>query len=527
MKIYPCPRCGQRMVKNGKTPTGTQRWVCKSYQPGTTARLECYKTTRPWDKAPRDQGGRAVGPEREPDKEIRHAPALEGIERLIITSAQNATPVHEGFLGALRTAAKYLDAKIIVIPLRYKNPTSRWSASQANAETWHEAVWPYLCNVRKRLGPNLMLLADVKTQPTATRPLTGFEAITGSESAILGHTKMQLTVIPAPASKFPKIMTTTGAVTVPNYTDTSAGKKGEFHHVLGAVIVERQGKAFHLRQLLADKDGTFTDLDVTYRSNGYGKAEPAEALVMGDTHVDVTDKLVDQATFGKGGLVDTLQPKALVWHDLSDEGTVNPHTLDNPFVKVAKHAARLSNVREEIERAARFVKERTPKGRTSVIVPSNHTDFLQRWMVRHDWRDDPENAEFYLESALEMVRRREGERGDIFSYWLRKYLNGSDVKILQRDESFARLGVEFGLHGDKGPNGARGSRMNLRRIGVKTVIGHAHSPGIEEGCYQVGTSTGLRLDYNSGPSSWLQTHCVLYASGKRSLITIINGKWRL
>ena len=50
------------------------------------------------------------------------------------------------------------------------------------------------------------------------------------------------------------------------------------------------------------------------------------------------------------------------------------------------------------------------------------------------------------------------------------------------------------MHGDKGPNGARGSIRNLRRIGIRSVIGHTHSPGIDEGCYQVGTSTRLRLE---------------------------------
>jgi hypothetical protein len=62
---------------------------------------------------------------------------------------------------------------------------------------------------------------------------------------------------------------------------------------------------------------------------------------------------------------------------------------------------------------------------------------------------------------------------------------------------------------------------------VKTIIGHSHSPGIDGGCYQTGTSTPLRLDYNKGPSSWLNCHCVLYANGKRSLLPIIDGEWRL
>ena len=68
---------------------------------------------------------------------------------------------------------------------------------------------------------------------------------------------------------------------------------------------------------------------------------------------------------------------------------------------------------------------------------------------------------------------------------------------------------------------------NLRRVGVRSVIGHSHSPGIEEGCYQTGTSTFLRLEYNSGPSGWLQAHVLVHADGKRQLIIIIDGKWRL
>jgi len=86
--------------------------------------------------------------------------------------------------------------------------------------------------------------------------------------------------------------------------------------------------------------------------------------------------------------------------------------------------------------------------------------------------------------------------------------------------------VELGMHGNKGPNGARGSIRNLRRIGVKSVIGHSHTPGEDEGSTQVGTSTGLRLEYNSGPSSWLQAHCALNDDGKRQLAVIVDGHYK-
>jgi hypothetical protein len=117
---------------------------------------------------------------------------------------------------------------------------------------------------------------------------------------------------------------------------------------------------------------------------------------------------------------------------------------------------------------------------------------------------------------------------DAFAYWGQKRLKVADQTIfLRRGESHQIRGIEVSYHGDKGPGGARGSRAAFRRIGVKSVIGHAHAPGIMDGCYQVGTSSRLDLTYAAGtPSAWLHTHCVIYPNGKRALINIIDGRWR-
>ena len=200
-----CPKCGEReLVKAGTTHMGKQRWICKNPR---GERPTCYKTTDP--TAPyRDQGGRAKAPDANRTFNRKLKP---GTKRYIITAAQNATPVHEEFWKALRRAAKDMHAEILVVPLRYKNATSEWTASQENAEWWHDEVSPFLWNTRRRLNANLTLLGDLKTQPTASAPLSGFEAMTGGESGIIGHTKLQLKVVPSPSHKYPKILTTTGA----------------------------------------------------------------------------------------------------------------------------------------------------------------------------------------------------------------------------------------------------------------------------------------------------------------------------
>jgi hypothetical protein len=512
------------MLSAGKTPGGRQRWRCGGDRNSSPY---CYSTTSP-EGALRDQRGNVKTPAKPP---VFHQKLTA--KRYLITAAQNATPVHAGFLKSLEIYARENKAKLIVIPIRYKNPTSNWTASQANEEVWVDEVVPYLCNERLRLNKNLVVLGDVKTQPTASSPLTGYEGLTQGESGILGHTKLQFKTIATPQHRYPKVMTTTGAVTVANYTDTKAGKLGAFHHTLGATVVELDGSKFHLRQINADKAGSFYDLDRLYTPEGVSRGHRAESITFGDTHVGFVDPKVEKATFGTGGIVDTLNPKYLVFHDLHDGYSCNPHHAGNPFLNIAKHRGNRHLVREEVKAAVDYVVKRTRGDRRSIIVPSNHDDFLARWLRSTDWRLDPDNAEFYLETALQIVRESYmGDGGseypDAFIYWIRKLTEKSDKKIraLNRDESFTLCGVEHGMHSDRGPNGARGSIKNLKRIGVRSTVGHSHSPGIDEGCCQGGTSTRLRLEYNGGPSSWLNTHVVLYPNGKRSLISIIDGDWR-
>lgn len=526
MNLNPaCPKCAKPMAKTGAAHSGKQRWRCNASR--AQGRTYCYSTTMP-DGTVRNQRGDTVNKKSTP---LRFKRSLNGAKRMLVTCAQNATPVHAGFWASLEAAANVMDAELVVIPTRYKNPTSRFSASQQNADVWADETLRYLCNERKRVNANLSIMGDIKTQPTAVSPLTGFEGITHGESGIFGHTKLQFRSVPTPQAGWPKILTTTGACTIANYTDSRTGKAGEFHHTLGACLVEMDGKRFHLRQINADsKTGEFTDLDKVYSPAGVRKAPRALALIPGDIHADFIDPQVERALFGKDGMADLLNPEWLVWHDANDGYSVNPHHFGNSLIALAKGRADRSNPREEMERTFQFMQDRT-KGRKSVLVPSNHNDFLMRWLLATNPHTQPQNMEFWCETMLGVMSTLKfGGRGtdhsDALTYWARKALSADKFKVLARDESFSLAGIELGMHGDAGPNGSRGNIKNLRRLGTRSVIGHSHTPGIEEGCYQTGTSTGLKLEYCKGPSSWLQSSVALYASGKRSIITVIDGKWR-
>lgn len=450
----------------------------------------------------------------------------------VFTCAQNATSPHPVFQTLLRYC-DYRRAHLVVIPLRYHNPTSLWGDEARSDDWWHHDIAPYLLDQRFNLNKHLTALADIKTQPTAVNPLAGLETITGSRSAIVGHPRIEMLTIPTPQSKLPKMLYSTGCVTRKNYVSAKAGKKAEFHHSYGALVVERDGDLFFPRQLNATPDGCFYDLDYYYTPRGRRRAPRAAALVMGDSHIEFIDPAVVEATFGSRGIVRTLRPEALVWHDAHDFYARNHHHNGRVFTNYAKHLSDMDNVERLLDETFAFIDRHTPRDTRNIFVASNHPDALARWVAETDPKADSKNVLFWAHTFAAMLgNTRMTESGastvDPFEYWARYKLRCYErSSFLARDQSCRIRNIEVGFHGDQGLNGARGTVRGFTKIGTKSVVGHHHSPAIQGGVYCVGTSSRLHLEYNHGPSSWAHTHCIIYPNGKRTLVTIINGKWRV
>ena len=516
-----CPKCGSGVTKGGNA-RGRQRYWCK---------------TRDWQGT--DPVGlevaQAAGVPRKHADRLHHKISADShkCRHYVVTSAQNATPIHTAFFKSLLNYCAVNKAQLLVIPYRYKNPTSIWSEKAKHDDWWAPELTPYLLDRRIELNHHLVVLADIKTQPTASRPLQGFETITGAKSGIVGHPKLELITIATPQAKLPKILTTTGSVTRVNYLPGKAGKKGEHHHTFGAAVVEVDGDLFHLRQINAIRNGSFMDLRREYTATTSFEFPAVAALVMGDSHIEFIDPDVVGATFGRGGIVESLRPERLVWHDVNDFYARSHHDRDDTFIAYAKHHFGRNNVEAEIDKTFAFIDAHTKAGVENVIVYSNHShDFLSRWVKEANPKMDPENAVFWARTFEAMCLGSKmsdtgAETIDPFAYWAeRKMKKFAQSRFLNEDESYLVRGIEVGNHGNRGVNGSRGSIAQYGRIGVKTVTGHTHVPGIQDGAYRVGTNSLLKLSYVKGPSSWLQTDAVIYPNGKRTLINIIDGRWR-
>lgn len=444
----------------------------------------------------------------------------------ILSSAQDGSQVHEGFMENLEAFAEHLGATIYVAGYTYNKGLfedhSKYRAS------YDPAVRDYLCNTRLEIGDGLLFCGEMNTLPTAVSPLTGFETYTQSKWGIFPHAKVQLVSVPTMKHEPAKMIMTTGTVTLPNYVQKRAGIRAEFHHVVGAVLVELDPEGrFFCRHLIAEEDGSFYDLTVRVEEGQITHGHNVQAVVWGDIHHEKLDPTVAAACFEKGGMLDWLCPEHQFLHDLSDFSPRNHHNIGDHHFRFAAMSSGNDNVESAITECGEFLSDIQRDWCQSVVVESNHDLALLKWLKTADYRNDPENAIFFLEAQARIYRAIAGNEDiSIFKWALdRTGEEFYDTIFLREDDSYMLQDIEFGMHGHLGANGARPSPKQFTKAGPKACTGHTHSAGIIDGIYTAGVSSKLDLGYNKGLSSWSHTHIIVYQNGKRALVTMQDGLW--
>lgn len=447
---------------------------------------------------------------------------------LVFTCAVNNTEVNEKFLRALQGYCAARDGRLVIFPIRYRNPSMINNSDEVD---YPAHIVPYLVENNIELLPNLRALGGLKTQATTENPLTGVDGMSKGASLIIGHPQVALKTLPRNADKYPAIVTTTGAVTEKHYSTTKMGYKAAFNHSMSAAVVEIDDEGdFFIRHLNFDGEGFF-DVNGYYYSDHvrYGH-DNILGLVTGDEHAIFSDEDVITATyFAQDSIVKALKPKTIVRHDILDSYAISHHHKKSFFTMYEKHHSpdKRGSMRKEMLETIDFIDRSTPEGTTNIIVAANHNDHLYRWLDAVNPDVDYENALLFHELRYRMLLSRE-ETGTIpepFELFARDKLKSKTV-FLGRDESYKIAEIEISNHGDVGVHGSRGTSKQFSNLPVKTITGHSHSPVIDKGNYTVGTTSLLRLEYNKGLSAWHHAHVVVYPNGKRQMIFIVNGKWR-
>ena len=459
-------------------------------------------------------------------------------KRFVISCAINDCDYDKKFLDSLKGYCSYNRSLLLLQPLKYRNPSSPFEMNSSS--NFPKELSTYYVNTKVKFNKNVYFIGDVNVQATSVNPIASLNScVPYNASSIVAHPQIQLRMRSSPKDIFPRLITTTGTISKNLFLNsknrTSVSKLdylAQKNHSTGALVLEILKNKFFIRHVVAEKDGSFYDLDKKYLPNGnVVKGVRASGLVCGDLHTRFIDSSVLKSTFtNTDSIVNVLKPKNLIIHDFFDSNSISHHDEGKRLTQYKKYITKDNILLNELNDSVSFHNRYFNLKDTRIVyVPSNHNDHLHRWL--QNGFPDVFNLRAFCLLNLQILDEIDNDgklqKEPFFIYLKNNIKTENDVIFLSRDSSYLISGVDVSQHGDIGPNGVRGSIRSFTAIDRPMVIGHSHIPAIDKGVYQVGTSCKLTLPYNAGTSGWMHCHCVIYPSGKRSLLFVVKGDWFL
>ncbi len=433
----------------------------------------------------------------------------------VVTSHTNNSPLVTEFLITLEKFAKHKKGQLLVVPVRYKNP----SVMSSNDDyEWDKRIYPYALLKDINLGKKLVIKAH-RITATAANPLQGKQALSGEKSAIYGHPQLALECVGTPKNERPKTMHTTGSCNTARYSATDAGGKAQFHHSVSALYIQlvtiNSKPEFHQIQLNWDGEG-FYYFDEYWTAEGMTSGHAASAIVHGDIHAEKESK---QVTKSKLNLLSIINPEISVFHDLHDHEVGSHHATIRERVEQARSGK--FSVKKEVKKSIDYIERLGTK--ENWIVGANHNDHLDKWLWSYNEKYDPYNSKFAAWLKYKLIDTDNSALQVCFDEFGCK----KAYKFLDRNSAHLIHDIDVGQHGDIGVNGARGSDAGYAKTCRKMIKNHSHTIAIKQGCYSGGVSGDIKLFlYAIGLGTWSNSDVIIYANGKRAIVTHWKGKFR-
>lgn len=449
---------------------------------------------------------------------------IKQYKKFIITTAVMGKEVNRDFLAAIDNYASHNNALKLVLPC--EDVASRGKKAKSLE------LSPDLKDFRvifkdTYLNHNLCLCA-IKVSAKQINPLSGLDRLTTSRqsSIIMASPKVFLKYIPNMHYDIPPALMTTGAITVNDYDDDRYMSKrtsalAENDHAYTAVIVEIEDEnIFHFRHVQAsDLDSSITDLGVRYGSDGSITNVLGTVMVVGDSHIGYHDKELHEKVLQ---LIQEADVNRVVLHDIFNGTSITHHDIGKSVTRATKALEGRLKLDEECLAVKRYIQDFESHCSEVFIPEANHNSHLLKYLEQGRYVSDPMNLKWGVKLAAVAV-----DGVNPLQYAIESLIGykKDNVHWLEIDESCKLNGVECGLHGDFGANGARGNARTFNNGIGNCVTAHTHSASIVRNTYCVGTVGKMKMDYNKGLSSWTRTCCLIYADGTKQLVNFIpNSK---
>ena len=437
------------------------------------------------------------------------------VNKYVITGAQYGANVNKQFLASVEKYCRVNNAELIIMPMKGKHPD--------DDGILHPDIAQYKTVNREMSINKNIKLKNFNVRPNQIEPTTGLLRLAqGDKTTIFPSPKQRMRVVPNSNTDLPKMIISTGAITLPYYDRKyKINRVAEHDHVYGMAVVERvNGTHYHVRQVQALKNGKFNDLGYEYSGNKKPVFKGVEALVLGDLHGIVIDRKAHKANLKQ---IKEFQPSYVVIHDLFDGSSINHWEENKEFTKQSTWRAYGLSLEAELKATGKILKDYADASTNVIVVRSNHDERIDRWLNESRYVKEPQNNLLGHELYLALA---DGQNP--LQYGLAMFGHDYDnVTFLRRGDELKVRGFSLDGHGDEGANGGRGSMRSKEYAHGKSITAHSHTPQILRNTYVVGTSTPLKLPYTLGFSSWLQTNALLSDLGKVQLVNTIKGKYKL
>lgn len=437
------------------------------------------------------------------------------MKKYVISSYIPNAKLDRKFLRSLKKYCEVNKAELILIPCKpnYKDDFER-----------NKEILEYSRNETIQLN-NKLQIANIAINGNVLDPISGLDPIASTNgNLIIPFPRHRFKMVPRSLKnhKTPVGIWCTGTISKPYYKDTKTGIYVNQIHQKGALVVEIiDNDKFNIRQLQCNSTkGIFHDLDKKYYPHKVVKSY-ISGILCGDLHPPFVDKKALSKTLD---FIKKYTPKTIALADTLDSVSISHH-LEGKFID--KSTNHIKSLKEELLLTANILKlffKNSPNSKF-VVVKSNHDQHLERYINEFRFKEDYVNLELSLEIALEYVREKHGKKTDLVKFALNKFTDLKNFKFLKEHDTYSISGVEISNHGHSGNNGAKGTTTSQGLLfGKNSASGHTHSPEIGvHGNFVAGTLTTLVMPYtkDSGGSSWMHSHVVIYPNGTKTHIHIV------
>ena len=454
---------------------------------------------------------------------------LKKHKKFIFVSVGSFCNVDFNFLSAIKNYANMNGAMVIGLPLfkRYDKALYDFCISPD--------VRNYMWITFEDVILNSNLRAVVyKASCTGKSSITSMNQLVSryDSSIIMPGSYQQLKYIPVMKDKTPYMMSSTGCCTdyepvrkdeeVKIFTKSEKLTMDRLSMKAALVVELGDNDTFTVRNIEADKDGSFIDLALKYHSDGETVEDiTGSTFIIGDLHAPNQNEALVEANLNAIWEYNCSQ---VVLHDSVNMAYVSHHNAEKSITRAQLIEEGKANVLAEVNALANILEDiaKLPCVKDIVIPYSNHPSHLEQTIQNMSrMSKDDINLRTMLHSAIAMLDKK------IVLQYLTEELVG--VKIdkvvwMKEDEGRKAYGVQIGLHGCEKVNGGRMTPTSTNNAFKKTVLAHRHSAGIDGDTITVGIACEKDQGYNKGLSSWTNSSAIVYPNGKVQLLTFVSVK---